>query len=159
MTITYRQTKGSALLYGEVDENFRDLLEDTTLHRVLTNGNTSNLDMTVNNSFCNTLSTNSITTGTITVTSNLITINTIATNSVSTNSVTTGTLSITTNSVTIDIITSNVVSINTLTLTTASTPANSTANGSQGQVLWDADYIYVCVANNTWKRTAITTWI
>lgn len=48
MTITYRTTKGSALTYGEVDENFRDLYEDTDLQRVLTNGNTSSLGLTVN---------------------------------------------------------------------------------------------------------------
>jgi hypothetical protein len=48
MTITYRTNKGSALTYGEVDENFRDLREDTNLDRVLTNGNTSTLSMTVN---------------------------------------------------------------------------------------------------------------
>lgn len=47
MTITYRDTKGSALTYGEVDENFRDLRHDTTLSRVLTNGNVSNSTMTV----------------------------------------------------------------------------------------------------------------
>jgi hypothetical protein len=23
---------------------------------------------------------------------------------------------------------------------------------------WDADYIYVCTATNTWKRVAIATW-
>lgn len=43
MTITYRGVKDEALTYEEVDENFRDLYEDTTLQRVLTNGNTSNL--------------------------------------------------------------------------------------------------------------------
>jgi hypothetical protein len=47
MTITYRTTKGSALTYGEVDENFRDLLEDTTIDRVLGNGNSTTKDLTV----------------------------------------------------------------------------------------------------------------
>ena len=56
--------------------------------------------------------------------------------------------------------TSETATINTtFTITTASTPANSTANGTQGQITWDVDYIYVCVANNTWKRTALTTWV
>jgi hypothetical protein len=94
MTITYRQTKGSALLYGELDENFRDLYEDTDLQRVLTNGNTSTLNMTVN----------------------------------------------------------------AVTVTTSSTPASATATGTVGQIKWDANYIYVCVATNTWKRAALTTW-
>lgn len=61
MTITYRSTKGSALTYGEIDENFRDLLEDTDLQRVLTNGNTSNLGMTVANLNANVITSNNFT--------------------------------------------------------------------------------------------------
>jgi hypothetical protein len=37
-------------------------------------------------------------------------------------------------------------------------PASAAATGSEGQLAWDADYIYVCVAANTWKRVAIATW-
>jgi hypothetical protein len=38
------------------------------------------------------------------------------------------------------------------------TPASAAAAGTQGEVCWDTNYIYVCVATNTWKRTAISTW-
>ena len=38
------------------------------------------------------------------------------------------------------------------------TPASAADSGTAGQVCWDASYIYVCVATNTWKRAAITTW-
>lgn len=41
---------------------------------------------------------------------------------------------------------------------TSSPPASAGAAGSAGQIEWDANYIYVCVANSTWKRTAISTW-
>jgi hypothetical protein len=41
---------------------------------------------------------------------------------------------------------------------TAKTPASATAAGTAGEICWDADYIYVCVATNSWKRTAIATW-
>lgn len=41
---------------------------------------------------------------------------------------------------------------------TAKTPASATATGTTGQICWDADYVYVCVATNTWKRSAISTW-
>ena len=41
---------------------------------------------------------------------------------------------------------------------TAKTPASATATGTQGQIAWDANYVYVCVATNTWKRTALATW-
>jgi hypothetical protein len=47
---------------------------------------------------------------------------------------------------------------NTLRIRTARTPASATATGNAGDICWDANYIYVCTATNTWKRTAISTW-
>jgi len=41
---------------------------------------------------------------------------------------------------------------------TAKTPASASDTGTTGEICWDANYIYVCVATNTWKRTAIATW-
>jgi hypothetical protein len=38
------------------------------------------------------------------------------------------------------------------------TPASATAAGTQGQIAWDDDYIYICIATDTWKRAAIGTW-
>lgn len=38
------------------------------------------------------------------------------------------------------------------------TPASASAAGTTGQIAWDANYIYICVATNTWKRVAISTW-
>jgi hypothetical protein len=37
-------------------------------------------------------------------------------------------------------------------------PASASASGSEGQIAWDASYIYICTATNTWKRVAIATW-
>lgn len=37
-------------------------------------------------------------------------------------------------------------------------PANSSAQGVTGQMAWDANYVYVCVNTNTWKRAALSTW-
>ena len=37
-------------------------------------------------------------------------------------------------------------------------PTSATATGTLGEIRIDANYIYVCVATNTWKRTAINTW-
>jgi hypothetical protein len=45
-----------------------------------------------------------------------------------------------------------------LRLRTAKTPATSTSVGNQGDMCWDANYLYVCVAANTWKRSAIAAW-
>lgn len=47
MTITYRNVKGTALTYDEMDENIRDLRQDTTIDRVLGNGNTTTKNLNV----------------------------------------------------------------------------------------------------------------
>jgi hypothetical protein len=36
------------------------------------------------------------------------------------------------------------------------TTKTSTSLGTAGQISWDANYIYVCTATNTWKRVALT---
>lgn len=41
---------------------------------------------------------------------------------------------------------------------TAKTPASATDTGNAGDICWDSGFVYVCVATNTWKRTAIATW-
>ena len=41
---------------------------------------------------------------------------------------------------------------------TARTPSSASAEGKAGEVCWDSDYLYVCTATNTWKRTSISTW-
>ena len=41
---------------------------------------------------------------------------------------------------------------------TAKTPASATATGNAGDICWDANYVYVCVAANTWKRAALSSW-
>ena len=41
---------------------------------------------------------------------------------------------------------------------TTRTPASASASGKAGELCWDAAYLYVCVAANTWKRAALSTW-
>ena len=41
---------------------------------------------------------------------------------------------------------------------TSQTPASSSASGTKGEIAYDTDYIYVCVATNTWKRVALSTF-
>lgn len=43
-------------------------------------------------------------------------------------------------------------------LSKTATPASATATGTAGTIVWDANYIYICTATNTWKRVAISTW-
>ena len=50
------------------------------------------------------------------------------------------------------------VNADTIRVRTARTPASASASGGGGEICWDSNYIYVCTATNTWKRTAIATW-
>lgn len=38
-------------------------------------------------------------------------------------------------------------------------PGAATDPGNAGDIAWDTDYIYVCVANNTWKRANLGGWV
>jgi len=38
------------------------------------------------------------------------------------------------------------------------TPSSATDTGIKGQVAWDSSYIYVCVSDDAWKRTALSSW-
>lgn len=143
MTITYRNTKGSALTYGEVDENFRDLFANTDIHRVLTNGNTTNLGMTV----ANLTVTNTLNVVTLSVNSSISVINVSSNGTINAVSISTSNL------------TANIQTLNTLIVNSAAAPASVSSTGLRGEVRWDADYVYVCVANNSWKRAALTTWV
>ena len=42
-----------------------------------------------------------------------------------------------------------------LRLRSSKTPTSSTAVGDQGTICYDENYMYVCVATNSWKRTAL----
>lgn len=46
----------------------------------------------------------------------------------------------------------------TIRLPVTKTPASAAATGTAGDWAYDSNYIYVCVATNTWKRVAIATW-
>ena len=37
-------------------------------------------------------------------------------------------------------------------------PGSSGATGSTGEIALDSDWLYVCVATDTWKRTLLTGW-
>lgn len=45
-----------------------------------------------------------------------------------------------------------------LLITNAKTPSSASDLGNTGQIAWDSNYVYVCVATDTWKRAAIATW-
>jgi hypothetical protein len=37
-------------------------------------------------------------------------------------------------------------------------PASSSSSGTAGDIRYDSNYLYVCVATNTWKRSALSTF-
>lgn len=41
---------------------------------------------------------------------------------------------------------------------TDATPASSSSGCPKGAIAWDTNYVYVCVATDTWKRSALGTW-
>jgi hypothetical protein len=45
-----------------------------------------------------------------------------------------------------------------LRIVNSSPPANSGDTGLAGQMAWDSNHFYVCIAANTWKRVALSTW-
>lgn len=47
---------------------------------------------------------------------------------------------------------------NTMRLVAPRTPASAIAPGAVGEVCWDAGFIYVCIAANTWRRAALVAW-
>lgn len=51
-----------------------------------------------------------------------------------------------------------VVNDTSIQINNSNTPASASSTGTVGQICWDNGYIYVCVASNTWKRAAISTW-
>jgi hypothetical protein len=45
-----------------------------------------------------------------------------------------------------------------LILTTPKTPSAANDTGTVGTICWDASYLYVCTATDTWERVAIASW-
>lgn len=46
----------------------------------------------------------------------------------------------------------------TIRLQTPRTITSENADGLIGEICYDFNYIYVCVATNTWKRSSLFTW-
>ena len=43
-------------------------------------------------------------------------------------------------------------------LRNSNTPSSASSTGAKGEICYDTNYVYVCVATNTWKRAALATW-
>lgn len=54
-------------------------------------------------------------------------------------------------------INSTTVSTDTLKIASPYVPATPTSAGSEGQTAWDENFFYICIADNLWARTNIST--
>lgn len=43
-------------------------------------------------------------------------------------------------------------------LRTAKTPSSASDSGNIGDICWDSNYLYICIASNSWKRSPISSW-
>lgn len=50
------------------------------------------------------------------------------------------------------------VNAESIRLRNPNTPASATAIGEAGEIRWDSNYIYICIATNTWRRIQHDTW-
>ena len=50
------------------------------------------------------------------------------------------------------------IDANCIRLRNSLTPSSATDFGTPGQICWDANYVYVCVAIDTWKRSPLSAW-
>jgi hypothetical protein len=51
------------------------------------------------------------------------------------------------------------VTITNTLIVASDAPASPTSIGTTGTITWDSDYMYVCIADDVWKRTALSTWL
>lgn len=50
------------------------------------------------------------------------------------------------------------VTLNVAPILPSSKPSSSTDPGTAGEVTWDQNYVYICVATNTWKRSPLSSF-
>lgn len=57
-----------------------------------------------------------------------------------------------------DIKTDTIQILSSINVPIGTAPASASDVGQKGEIRFTSTHIYVCVANNTWKRVAIATW-
>lgn len=51
-----------------------------------------------------------------------------------------------------------IINIESVTPASSSAPSTASSTGTPGQIAYSSGYVYVCIATNTWKRAALSTW-
>jgi hypothetical protein len=67
-------------------------------------------------------------------------------------------LTVTGNVVATRVTTDNLTTTRMVANVTDTVPATATDTGNRGEIRFDSNYMYVCIATNTWKRFALSTW-
>ena len=50
------------------------------------------------------------------------------------------------------------INSNSIRIRNTKTPLSASDFGVAGEICWDANYLYICVATDTWKRIPLETW-
>lgn len=50
------------------------------------------------------------------------------------------------------------VNVKATAVKTTTVPSTANSSGVAGDICYDSSYLYVCVANNVWKRADLNTW-
>jgi hypothetical protein len=67
-------------------------------------------------------------------------------------------LTVTGNVVATRVTTDNLTTTRMTANVTDTVPATASDTGNRGEIRFDSNYMYVCIATNTWKRFALSTW-
>lgn len=49
----------------------------------------------------------------------------------------------------------NIVANSGINLNNLTIPSSSNDTGTAGDIVWDSNYVYVCIATDTWKRVTL----
>lgn len=60
--------------------------------------------------------------------------------------------------ITVSNLLSNSANVRATSIKGTTVPSTANATGVAGEVRYDSSHVYVCVANNTWKRAELSTW-
>lgn len=52
----------------------------------------------------------------------------------------------------------SIIAASVLRLSNPTVPTSNADTGTQGDIIWDSNYVCVCIATDIWKRFSISTW-
>lgn len=52
----------------------------------------------------------------------------------------------------------NIIASSGINLNNPAIPASPDDTGTTGDIVWDSEYVYICIDTNTWKRFLLSSW-